>query len=330
MPRASDAGAVIARRALLGVLAAPIAVRRAAASWPDRPVRLLHGFAPGGTADIIARLLAGPVGDALGQPVVVEPRPGAGGNIASAALARAPADGYTLGLLTGGHAVSAAFAQGLTFDPVADFDFVAMVARYAFVIVVRQDSPVRDLAGLLALARERPGRVTFGSAGVGSTHHLVGEMLNAAAGVQMLHVPYRGDAAGTTALLGGEVTAMVTTSAGVLPYVRAGTLRCLAVSAARRSALLPDVPTVAEAALPGFEAPTWIGIAAPRGLPPEVLARLHGVVARVTAAPAMRQRLVELLDGEADAASPDAMRAFVAGEITRWRALIQRQGIRPE
>jgi tripartite-type tricarboxylate transporter receptor subunit TctC len=319
----------ITRRAALGLLAAPLLIRPAAA-FPDRPLRMLHGFAPGGTADILARLLAAPIGEALGQPVVVESRPGAGGNIASAQLARAPADGHTIGLLTGGHAVSAAFAQGLTFDPVNDFDFVAMVVRYAFVVVVRADSPARDLKGLLDLARAQPGRITFGSAGVGSTHHLVGEMLNATAGVQMQHVPYRGDAAGTTALLSGEVNAMITTSVGVLPHVRAGTVRCLAVSSTRRSGLLPEVPTVAEAALPGFDAPTWAGIAAPRGLPEPVALRLHATVARVIAEPTLRRRLDELVDGEVDAGRPGEMRPFVASEIARWRQVIQARGIRME
>ncbi|WP_137180733.1 tripartite tricarboxylate transporter substrate binding protein [Roseomonas sp. AR75] len=319
---------MITRRATLGLLAAPLLATPALGAWPERPIRLLHGFGPGGTADILARLLAQPMGDALGQPVVVEPRPGAGGNIASAQLARAPADGYTLGLLTGGHAVSAAFAQGLTFDPLNDFDFVALVVRYAFVVVVRADNPARDLKALLDQARAQPGRVTFGSAGVGSTHHLVGEMLNATAGVQMQHVPYRGDAAGTTALLAGEVTAMVTTSVGVLPHIRSGAVRALAVSSATRSRLLPEVPTVAEAAVPGFEAPTWAGIAGPRGLPEPVALRLHEVIAKVIAEPTIRRRLDELLDGEVDAGRPGDMRPLVAREIARWRELIQRQGIR--
>jgi len=318
---------MITRRLALGLLAAPLLTRPALA-WPDRPMRLLHGFGPGGTADILARLIAQPIGEALGQPVVVESRPGAGGNIASAALARSPADGHTIGLLTGGHAVSAAFAQGLTFDPVNDFDFVSMIVRYAFVIVVRADSPARDLAGLVALAKAQPGRVTFGSAGVGSTHHLVGEMLNAAADIQMQHVPYRGDAAGTTALLAGEVSAMVTTSVGVLQHIRAGTVRCLAVSSATRSALLPDVPTVAEgAALPGFEAPTWAGIAAPKGLPEPVAVRLHSVIAQVIAEPGLRRRLAELTDGDVGTGRPGDMRPFVASEIARWREVIQRQRI---
>lgn len=319
---------MINRRMALGLLAAPLVIRPAFAAWPDRPIRLLQGFAPGGTADILARLIGGPIGEALGQPVVVESRPGAGGNIASAALARSAPDGHTIGLLTGGHAVSGAFAQGLTFDPVNDFDFVSLVVRYAFVIVVRADSPARDLAGLVAMARAQPGRVTFGSAGVGSTHHLVGEMLNAAAGIQMQHVPYRGDAAGTTALLGGEVSAMVTTSVGVLQHVRAGTVRCLAVSSATRSKLLPDVPTVAEGAgLPGFEAPTWAGIAAPKGLPEPVALRLHQVISTVINEPGLRRRLNDLVDGEVDSGSPGDMRPLVASEIERWRGVIQRQRI---
>lgn len=320
---------MIRRRMALGLLAAPLVITPAAA-YPDRPIRLLHGFGPGGTADILARVLGQALAEQLGQPVAVEPRPGAGGNVASGQLARAPADGHTLALLTGGHAVSAAFAQGLTFDPLNDFDFVSLVVRYAFVIAVRADSPARDLQGLLALARQGEGRVTFGSAGTGSTHHLVGEMLNAAAGVRMQHVPYRGDAAGTVALLGGDINAMVTTTVGVMPHVRNNAVRCLAVTSTRRSGLMPEVPTVAETGLAGFEAPTWAGIAAPRGLPEAVSLRLHSTIARVLAEPGLRRRLDELVDGEIMDGAPGTMRPFVAAEIARWRRVIDQQNIRME
>jgi tripartite-type tricarboxylate transporter receptor subunit TctC len=160
---------ILSRRGALGLAAASLPPRVAQAAWPDRPIRILHGFAPGGTADTLSRLMAAPLSEALGQPVVVEARPGAGGNIATAALARAASDGDTLDLLTGGHAVNAAFGQALPYDPVADFDFIALILRYAFVVVVRQDSTARDLAGLLAMARARPGEVSFGSAGTGSS-----------------------------------------------------------------------------------------------------------------------------------------------------------------
>lgn len=319
---------MITRRLALGLLAAPLFIRPALA-WPDRPMRLLHGFGPGGTADILARLVAQPLAEALGQPVVVESRPGAGGNIASAALARSPADGHTIGLLTGGHAVSAAFAQGLTFDPVNDFDFVSMIVRYAFVIVVRADSPARDLAGLVALAKAQPGRVTFGSAGVGSTHHLVGEMLNAAAGIQMQHVPYRGDAAGTTALLSGEVSAMVTTSVGVLPHIRAGTVRCLAVSSATRSALLPDVPTVAEAAnLPGYASSFWFGLLAPRGTPAPVVERLQRETAAIMAMPDILQR-IHAQGFEAVAFGTEQFRQRLASDVEVLTRVAREAGLAP-
>lgn len=295
-----------------------------------KPVTLVHGFGPGGPADAMARLIAPGIGEALGANVVVEPRPGAGGNIAAAHVSRAAPDGQTLILLTGGHAVSAAFARGLTYEPVEGFSFVSLIVRYAFVVAVRADHPAQDLRGLLAMARTVPGSVAFGSAGNGSTQHLVGEMLNAMAGVQMTHVPYRGDAASLTALLAGDVPVVMGTATTVFPQVQDGKVRVLAVTSATRSARLPEVPTVAEAALPGYEATTWGGVAAPRGMAPELLAALNRTVVQAAGQPAVRARLAEMLDGEAVTSSPEAMRAFVAAEIARWKGVIQARGVSPE
>lgn len=316
----------IARRAALALLAAPVLAR--AAGWPERPIRLLHGFGPGGPADTMSRLIAAPLSEALGQPVVVEARPGAGGNIASAAIARAAPDGYTLGLITGGHAVNAAFGQTPGFDPIEDFDFIALLSRYAFTIVVRQDFGARDLAGLIALAKQAPGSVTFASAGTGSTQHLTGELLASAAGVRFTHVPYRGDAPATTALLGGEVAMMVGSSVGTVPHVRSGALRALAVTSPMRSPLLPEVPTLAEAGLPGAEATTWAGLVAPRGLPAPIGERLYTVTAEALAEPGLRRRLEDLLGGEVGPGAPGEMKRLVASEIPRWRAVIEQRGIK--
>ena len=315
---------------LAAAAAVPAAMAQPAAAWPERSIALIHGFPPGGGADTVARLVAAPLGDVLGRPVVVEGRPGAGGNIGSLALARAAPDGYTLGLPTGSHAVNAAFGRIRDYDPVDGFDWIAILLRYAFVLVVREDNPARDLPALLALARRHPRSVTYGSGGVGSSHHLTGELLCAAAGVQMTHVPYRGDAAGLTAVLAGELTLMVSTTVGAAgqlgaPGVR---LRALAVTAPRRTRRLPGVPTVEEAAgLPGFESATWAGLAAPRGLPPMILARLAAATRTVLAEPGLRDRLENAVDGEVQRTTPEQARAFVQADIAKWRRLIESRGI---
>jgi len=311
------------RAALLLPLASPALAQA-------RPVTLVHGFGPGGPADAMSRLIAPGIGEALGTTVVVEPRPGAGGNIAAAAVSRAAPDGGTILLLTGGHAVSAAFGRNLNYDPVDGFAFVSLIVRYAFVVAVRADHPAQDLEALLAMAKAGPGAVAFGSAGNGSTQHLVGEMLNAMAGVQMTHVPYRGDAASLTALLAGDVPVVMGTATTVLPQVQEGKARALAVTSATRSARMPAVPTVAEAALPGYEATTWGGVAAPRGTPGDVVAALNRAVAHAVAQPSVKARLAEMLDGEAVTSTPEDMRRFVAAEIARWKGVIEARGISVE
>lgn len=314
----------IARRAALLLPLATPALAQA------RTITLMHGFGPGGPADAMARLIAPGMAESLGATVVVESRPGAGGNIAAAAVSRAAPDGTTLLLLTGGHAVSAAFARNLTYEPVDGFSWVSLIVRYAFVVAVRADHPAQDLRQLLAMAGAAPGAVAFGSAGAGSTQHLVGEMLNAMAGVQMTHVPYRGDAASLTALLAGDVPVVMGTATTVFPQVQDGRVRVLAVTSATRSARLPQVPTVAEAALPGYEATTWGGVAAPRGVPPDLLAGLNRAVVQAASQPAVRARLAEMLDGEAVTSTPPQMRDFVVAEIARWRGVIQARGVSPE
>lgn len=320
----------LSRRAALALplLAGPA---RAQPGWPERGLTMLHGFPPGGGADVVARLVAQPLGEQLGRPVVVEGRPGAGGNIGSGVLARSPADGYTIGLQTGSHAVNAAFGRVQGYDPVDGFAWITILVRYAFVLVVRADHPAQDLAALLAMARRGPGAVQFGSGGVGSSHHLTGEYLNAAAGVQMTHVPYRGDAAGLTAVLSGELPVMISTTVGALGLLAGeARLRPLAVTSTRRSARLPQVPTVAEAALPGFASYTWAGLAAPAGTPPAVVARLHQATAQGLAEPALRQRLEGMVDGELVLNSPAEARDLMAADLEKWRRLIRERQISAE
>jgi tripartite-type tricarboxylate transporter receptor subunit TctC len=323
----------LARRLLLAALAAPAIARAQGAgqSWsPDRSITLLHGFGAGGAADTICRILAPPLAEALGRPVVVEPRPGAGGNIGSAALARAPADGHTLGLLTGSHGVAAAFGKATGFDPVDGFAWISVALRYAFVLVARADGPYRDLAGLIAAAKARPGAVQYGTLGPGSSHHLTGELFSAAAGIEMGQVPYRSDVAGLGGVLGGELPLMVSTSVGAMGLLQDPRLRGLAVTADRRSGRFPAIPTVAESGFPGFRSYTWAGLAAPAGTPAPIVATLHAALLRALAQPTVRAKLEELTDGEVDPSAPAATRALVVEEIAAWRGLIKARGLSAE
>jgi tripartite-type tricarboxylate transporter receptor subunit TctC len=322
---------MLTRRAAFGGLVACVpAVRIARAQTSSRPVVMMHGFAPGGPADAIARLLAGPLGTALGQPVVVEARTGAGGNIAAAAVSRAAPDGSVIGLVTGGHAVTAAFGRSQNYGPVEGFEPIVQAVRYAFVLAVRADNPVRDVPAMLRAAGASSGAWQFGSAGSGTTQHLAGELLNALGKVQMTHVPYRGDSASITAVLSGEVPLAITAGNVALPFLEAGQIQLLAVTGPSRSARLPGVPSVAEAALPGYDASTWAGLLAPRGTRPEVVARLNAAANQALRDETVQARLAELVDGEVVGGTPEAMRALMVAEIARWSALIRERSITAE
>ena len=314
------------RRALLAL---PMLSSPALAAFPERSITLLHGFGAGGAADTICRILAPPLAEALGRPVVVEPRPGAGGNIASLALARAAPDGHTIGLLTGSHGVAAAFGKASGFDPVDGFAWISIALRYAFVLVVRTDSPHRDLAGLIAAAKRAPGALQYGTLGPGSSHHLTGELISAAAGIEMTQVPYRSDVAGLTGVLGGELPLMVSTSVGAMGLLRDGRLRALALTSDRRSRAFPAIPLAAEA-LPGLHSTTWAGLAAPAGTPAPVVALWHAALLRALEAPGIRTRLEELTDGEVDPSTPEATRGMVLREIADWKALIASRTLKAE
>lgn len=307
------------RLALCGAMSA-FAVGPAVASWPERPITVLHGFAPGGSADALARVLASSLSNLLGQTTLVEPRPGAGGMLASASLSRAASDGYTLGLITGGHAVAAAFGRNITFDPVNDFTWISRVVEFGFVIAVRADHPAQDLRSLLQMA-SRPGGLTFGSAGVGSTHHLAGELLGAMSGAQLVHVPYRGEADAITSVMSGDLACAIITTVTAGPQLRAGRLRALAVTAAEPVAAFPHVPPAGET-VPNYAVTTWAGLAGPANLPGPVRQRLHQAVLTLAEQPEHRGRLAALVDGRVRTSSGEELRSLVASEISRWRELI--------
>ena len=319
------------RRLFFGLFSTPGLAR--AQGWvPDRAVTLLHGFAAGGAADTIARIVAPSLAEALGKPVVVEARPGAGGNIASAALARAQPDGQTIGLLTGSHGVAAAFSKTSGFDPVDSFAWISVALRYAFVFAVRSDNPkFPDLRRLIEVARAEPGGVQYGTLGPGSSHHLTGELFSQAAGIELTQIPYRGDNAGLTAVLSGELPVMCATVAGAMALLDDPRLRGLGVTADRRSRRFPAIPTVAEAGgLPGFRSYTWAGLAAPAGTPMPIQEGLHTALVKALAVPATRQKLEELTDGEVEPSTLAATRGLVIDEIAAWRRLIAARNLKAD
>ena len=292
-----------------------------AQGFPDKPIKIYQGFAAGGNADTIARVVSTEMAKGLGQPFVVEAQTGAGGTIASGTVARAKADGYTLLLATGGHAVAGALYNKLNYQTVSDFQMVSTITYFPFLLVVRADSPYRGLGEMLAAARADARGVSYGSAGIGSTHHLAGELLVKSANVEMLHIPYRGDAASVAALLGGEVPMIIAPPTAVLSNIKAGKLRALATTGAQRWSQMPDLPTVAEQGMPGYDVRSWAGFMAPAGTPRLIVDRLRAETLKALQVPGVRARLEEM-GGEARGSTPEEMTAMVAAELKRWTAVV--------
>ena len=312
------------RRAFLAAgpaVACTATVVARAQGYPDKPIKLYQGFAAGGNADTIARVVSAEMTKTLGQPFVIEAQTGAGGTIAATTVSRALADGYTLLLATGGHAVAGALYSKLNYQTVADFQMISTVTYFPFLLVVRADSPYRHLSEVLKAARTDPRSISYGTAGVGSTHHLAGELLVKSAKAQMLHIPYRGDAASVTALLGGEVPLIVAPPTAVMQNIRAGKLRALATTGMQRWNAMPELPTVAEQGVAGYEVTSWAGFMAPAGTPRQIVDKLHASIARALQAPEVRARL-EDMGGEARGSTPEEMTAMVSAELQKWTAVV--------
>jgi len=296
-----------------------------AQGYPDRPVRIVVGFPPGGSSDTVARVVAQHLSPLLGQPVVVENKPGAGGVIGSDAVAKAPPDGYTLLLATAGHSTAAAMMQKLPFDAVKDFAWITTVTTYPFAIATAADSPIKSLQDLVKKAKASPGKITYSSAGVGTSHHLLGEWLSSQAGIEMNHIPFKGGTSPLTEVLAGRVDVMIETMTLVLPHIKSGKLRGLAVTSPEPKDYLPDVPPASNS-VPGLVFQSWLGIAAPAGTPPAVIDSLNEHLRKTLAQPDVQKRLAALGGGAAPV-SPDEMRRQVAAEIERWKKLVDSLGI---
>jgi tripartite-type tricarboxylate transporter receptor subunit TctC len=319
------------RRTLLGFLAAAAAgtAQAQGTDWPSRSIRMISPFPPGGAADLLARVLAEELTAILRQSVVVENRTGAGGSVGAEATVRSPPDGYTLMMgSTGPIAINPALIR-LSYDPVRDLTPIAAVAAVASVLVVHPALPARSLADVLALARAEPGKLSYGSSGIGSAQHLFMELLKQQANVDLTHIPYRGTGPAMVDTVGGRLAMMFDTTPTALPHIRDGRVRALAVSAGRRDPALPDVPTIAEAGLAGYEALGWYGLFAPAGVPAALVERLNREVNILLARPDFRAKLsaqgVEAMGG-----TPQEFAATIARDRARWGEVIQRGNIRAD
>jgi tripartite-type tricarboxylate transporter receptor subunit TctC len=301
------------------------AASASAQTYPDRPVRIVVGFPPGGSSDTVARVVAQHLSPLLGQPVVVENKPGAGGVIGSDTVAKAAPDGHTLLLATAGHSTAAAMMQKLPFDAVKDFAWITTVTTYPFAIATASDSPIKSLDDLVKRAKASPGRITYSSAGVGTSHHLLGEWLSSQAGIEMNHIPFKGGTSPLTEVLAGRVDVMIETMTLTLPHLKSGKLRGLAVASPEPKDYLPDVPPASKT-VPGLVFQSWLGIAAPAGTPVAVVEKLNSSLRKTLAEPEVQKRLAALGGGAAPVA-PEQMREQVQTEIERWKKLVASRGI---
>ena len=306
------------------------AMGSAADSYPARPIRFVVGFLPGGPSDTIARVLAGKLGEGLGRTVIVDNRAGASGNISAEIVAKAQPDGHTILLGTGGPLVIAPITgQKVGFDADRDFAPVSKLGESMGVITAHPSMPVSNIKDLIALAKAKPGEIDYASSGVGSIHHLAAELLSSMAGIRMTHVPYKGSGAALPAMLGGQVKIGFGPIVPAIPHIKAGRLKALGVNGAKRSMAAPDIPTVAEQGLAGFEATSWYGVFVPAKTPKAVVSRLNREFTAALASPDVRQRLLH--DGvEPESSTPEQLAAIVVAERKLWAKVIRAAGIKIE
>jgi len=308
---------------LLSLCLLALASAAHAQDYPTRPIHLIVPFAPGGGNDTVARLVGDSLGKRLGQPVVVDNRPGAGGVVGAESAAKAPADGYTLFLGgVGSHAINPNLHKDLPYDPIKDFAAVSLLASAPLILVVHPSVPVQSVQQLIAYAKSHPGKLNYASNGKGSSSHLAAVMFSNLAGVDMVHIPYKGLAPALTDLLSGQDQLMFSSVVAILPQVRAGKLRALAVTSRKRMALLPDIPTIAESGLPSYETSSWYGILAPAGTRPEIVRRLHDEIVKVLAQDDVRQALARE-GAEPVGDTPEEFTEFIRAEGQRLGAVIK-------
>lgn len=314
--------------AALGVTAGAMLPARADAqdAWPNKPIRLVIPFTPGGATDILGRMVAQDLGKALGVSIVVENRPGAGGNIGAEIVAKSPADGYTILMCTiSTQAINPSLYPKLSFDPNKDLTPVTLFATVPNVLVVHPSVPANSVTELIALAKSRPGKLNFGSSGNGTSIHLSGELFKSMTGTFMTHIPYRGSAPAIADLMAGQLDLMFDNLPSAISHIRSGKLRALGVTSPKRSPSLPDLPTIAEAGVPGFDATSWFGVMAPAGTPAAIVGRMQQILARGLATPESRERLLGL-GAEGVGNTPEVFGQFVRTEAAKWANLVRVSG----
>lgn len=301
-----------------------------AQNWPAKPIRIISPYPPAGANDLLARIIAPKLSEQLGQPVVVENRAGATGNIGAELVAKAPADGYTLLMGQAGNlTINISLMAKMPFDPVRDFSPVTMVASTPNVLVVHPSLPVRTVKDLIALAKAKPGQINYATSGIGSPGHLAAELLNKSAGIRLVHIPYKGAAPALLDVVAGNAHLYFTSAVSAQPFIPSGRLRMVAVASAKRSPSLPEVPTVAEAGFPEFDVSSWWGVVAPASTPREVVMRLQVEIHRVIALPEIRTKLAEQgLDIATN--TPEQFAAYIKSETAKWAKLIREVGVKPE
>ena len=305
-------------------------ISRAQTNYPNRPVQLVVTVPPGGAADFVGRFIGAKLADALGQPVVIVNRAGAGGITAAAAVAKSDPDGYTLLLNTiATHGIGPHIYANLPYDPVKDFSPVILIAKLPLIMAVNAELPAQSVNDVIALAKTRPGELSFCSAGSGGAPHLAGELFKSLTGTELLHVPYRGSGPAVVDLVAGRIAMMFDATPSLLPFITAGKLRALAAASPQRHRLLPDVPSFAELGYPGMDIALWYGVAAPGGTPPAIVQRLNAELVKVLEMPEIRKSLTEQ-GADVQGGTSEDFGAFMRNESARWGAVVKQVGIRPE
>jgi len=298
----------------------------AAQSYPAKPIRFIAPFPPGGSADTIGRLLAQELAKSLGQPVLVENRPGAGGNIGVDLVAKSPPDGYTIGIgAAGALTINQSLMGKLPYDPLRDLAPVSKLADIPIVLAAAGSTPAASVGELIAVAKAKPGVLSFASAGNGTAMHLSGELFKLMTGVDMAHIPYKGSSPATTDLVSGQVPVAFVDLSSALPQIRAGRIKGLAVASGKRTITAPDIPTIAESGVPGYDAVGWFGVIAPAGTPRDVTARLNAEIVRIMALPEVRDRALAV-GAEPATTTPEGFAAFIAAEIPKWERVVKASG----
>ncbi|MEQ1772907.1 MAG: tripartite tricarboxylate transporter substrate binding protein [Burkholderiales bacterium] len=314
----------------LAVVVAVLAPTTIAQTYPAKPIRIIVMYGPGSTIDIMARLIAPKLNEALGQPVIVENRPGAGGAIGMDMAAKAPPDGHTLTIGATGPSVTNPLLYPKTpFDPIRDFAYISLIATGPAVIAVHPSIPAKHVKDLVALAKARPGQLNYGSPGVGTSPHLAGELFKLVTATRIVHVPYKGNAEAITDLLGGQISIVFTGVPPVIPLMQAGKLKLLATTGDKRITTIPDLPTISESGYPGAAMGIWYGLVAPAATPKDILARLHKEIIRIQTLPDIRERFVQL-GTESTTSTPDQFTALVRDELAKWGKVIRAAGVKIE